>query len=255
MKNKIYDPGYLLSVVVTKPDTPSSGDPVRCGTITGVAVTDEGDGGNATGYTTVDFGPGVYDVEVTDGSGGIAIWDPIYLDANATGLSDTASDYLFGYALETVAAGETATIKVFHHMKSASALATLEAKGVAASKLADDVYQDIAYCVSGEFDNQTVNLVKLVEAGTVVGVTYFSAAALGASAGIDVVDGGAAGTGTDVICSCTDNLNGKEAEDTFDATHKVLAAGDWINLTFDDFTAATFCSVVIIVRTIINTIS
>ena len=43
--NLYQDPGNVLSVVVTNPAAPDSGDPVRFGSLTGLALVDEGDGG------------------------------------------------------------------------------------------------------------------------------------------------------------------------------------------------------------------
>lgn len=113
--NKIQDPGYKLSVVCSSPATPTAGGPVRYGSLTGVCLVKEGEGGNASGYATVDFGPGVWDLSVTDTGGGIAVGDTIFFaDGAPPTLSDDSSGYFFGFALETVAAGQTGTIKVLH---------------------------------------------------------------------------------------------------------------------------------------------
>ena len=45
--NLVQDPGKVLSVVVTNPAAPNSGDPVRFGYMPGMAITDDGDGGTA----------------------------------------------------------------------------------------------------------------------------------------------------------------------------------------------------------------
>ena len=45
--NTAFGDGRMLSAVASAPTTPASGDPVLIGQIPGVAVTDEGDGGNA----------------------------------------------------------------------------------------------------------------------------------------------------------------------------------------------------------------
>jgi hypothetical protein len=113
---------------------------------------------------------------------------------------------------------------------------------------ANEVKTYSVYTLSGSFDNQTVDVVKLYKGGTVVAVTYFTAAALDAGTGIDVINGGQNGIGTNVICSSSDALNGKESEDTFDSTYKVLAAGDWLRVKFDDYTVATFCVVTITIE-------
>ncbi len=112
-------PGWNLSVVVTDPTTPASGDPVRYGERTGIALTDEGDGGNGATETTVYLGPfcGNFSVKGIDGSGNsaVAVGDAIfYVDADTPKLSKKASGYFFGFAMATVGAGSTATIEVAH---------------------------------------------------------------------------------------------------------------------------------------------
>jgi predicted RecA/RadA family phage recombinase len=112
----------LGQVAVTHPATPSSGDPVRLGSMTGVALVDEGDGGNAATETTVDIGRRVWDLVVDDNeSSGIAVGDVIYYHDTATGdpatslnNTSTSADAEFGVALETVAADGTERIKVLH---------------------------------------------------------------------------------------------------------------------------------------------
>lgn len=112
-------PGLNLSVVVTDPTTPASGDPVRYGERTGIALTDEGEGGNSATETTVYFGPftGNFSVKGVDGSGNsaVAVGDAIYyVDADTPKLSKKASGYFFGFAMATVNSGSTATIEVAH---------------------------------------------------------------------------------------------------------------------------------------------
>jgi hypothetical protein len=115
--NIIKQPGQTLAVVCSDPTTPQTGDPVRFGEMTGVALTDEGEGGNSATETTVYFGPCVVSVSVkgVDGSGNsaVAVGDMIfYVDADTPKLSKKASGYIFGFALETVNSGSTATIQV-----------------------------------------------------------------------------------------------------------------------------------------------
>ena len=107
---------FLGNIAPTSPAAPVSGDPVIITSIPGVALTDPGDGGNDAGNVTVDTG-GVYDlsVEGTDGVGNvaIAIGDLVYYNAGASPpLNVNTSGVRFGYALEAVAGGATATIKV-----------------------------------------------------------------------------------------------------------------------------------------------
>lgn len=141
--NEVYHDAEFLSVVCTKPDAPDAGDPVRVGNMTGVALTDE----RTDGYTSVDFGTRVWDLSVTDtGGGGIAIGDTLFIDANCTLIDDTSSGYFFGFALETIGAGLTDTIKVLHVASPGSGTlgagtvgtANLAADAVTAAKLADD---------------------------------------------------------------------------------------------------------------------
>lgn len=115
--NIIKQPGQTLAVVCSDPTTPQTGDPVRFGEMTGIALTDEGEGGNSATETTVYFGPCVVDVSVKgiDGSGNsaVAVGDMIfYVDADTPKLSKKATGYIFGFALETVGAGQTDTIQV-----------------------------------------------------------------------------------------------------------------------------------------------
>lgn len=108
---------FALPVICDHPTTPSSGDPVRVGDMTGIALTDESGGGNATGYTTVEFGAIVVDVSVKgvddSGNSAVALWDSIYyVDADTPVLSKKASGRFFGFAMETVSSGGTDTINV-----------------------------------------------------------------------------------------------------------------------------------------------
>lgn len=120
--NLVYKEADQLSVVCTHPTTPTSGLPVRFGKMTGIALTDESAGGNATGLTSVDFAERVWDVVVDDNEGsGIALGDAIFYHDTGTGTpatslnnSATAADAFFGFAMEVVGANATATIQVLH---------------------------------------------------------------------------------------------------------------------------------------------
>lgn len=143
-KNIIHKPGYQLSVVVTDPATPASGDPVRYGNLTGLALVDEGDGGNAATETTVDFGPFVADLSVkaVDGSGnsavvvGDALW---YVDADTPKLSKKTTGYFFGFALEAITSGSTDTINVMH--VPAPGTGTLASGSIGATQLASSAVE------------------------------------------------------------------------------------------------------------------
>jgi predicted RecA/RadA family phage recombinase len=111
-----------MPVACSNPATPASGDPVRYGELTGVALTDEGEGGNAATETTVHFGMAVWDLVVDDNeTGGIAVGDKIYYHDAGTGTgsvhlnnSESGNDGFFGYALEAVSANATERINVLH---------------------------------------------------------------------------------------------------------------------------------------------
>ena len=101
-------------VVCSHPTTANSGDPVRYGEMTGVALDDE----DTAGYTEVDFTPGrSWDLSVkgVDGGGNsaVVVGDKIYyVDADTPVLSKNTSGRLFGYANGTVTSGGTSTIEV-----------------------------------------------------------------------------------------------------------------------------------------------
>lgn len=105
--------GRYLTGAATQPAQPESGDPVLLGQIPGVALTGEGEGGNAAGEITIDTG-GVYMLEVEASSGAIAIGAIVYYDAaNDPVLNDDGNNGVrFGYALGAVDNGETAVIPV-----------------------------------------------------------------------------------------------------------------------------------------------
>lgn len=114
-KNKIYEPGWKLSVPVTDPASPVSGDPVRYGVLTGVALTDKGDGGNVAANTTVDFGPGVYDIPVVAEASAIAEGDALFYDDAIHGVNnDSVNGIFFGFAMEAIGNGLTDTINALH---------------------------------------------------------------------------------------------------------------------------------------------
>lgn len=108
-----------INVVVTNPTTPTSGSPVRYGLLTGVALVDEGDGGNIATETTVDFGAREWKLSVKgvddSGNSAVAVGDAIfYVDADTPKLSKKSSGYFFGIANEVVVSAATTTIRVLH---------------------------------------------------------------------------------------------------------------------------------------------
>lgn len=137
-----------MSVVVTHPAVPVSGDPVRVGLRTGVALTNEGAQGNDSTKTSVDFGAREWRLSVRGvddgGNSAVAVNDALfYTDGDTPPLSKKASGYFFGYAQEAVSSGATTTIKVIHEPSPGSgtlasgAVGTtqLAASGVTAPKL------------------------------------------------------------------------------------------------------------------------
>lgn len=116
MAQNYVQPGEFINAAATHPATPLSGYPVRVGTIAGVAVTNEGEGGNATGESTIAT-QGVFDLSVKaidgGGSSAVAVGDKIYyVDTDTPPLSKKDTGYLFGKALEAITSGQTATINV-----------------------------------------------------------------------------------------------------------------------------------------------
>lgn len=121
-KYLIQEDGTRLAVAETHPATPTSGIPVRVGKLTGVAVTDEGGGGNAATATTIDIGQKIWDLYVDDNeASGIAVGAKLYYHDTGTGSpstslnnSSTSADAVFGIALEAISANGTDRIKVLH---------------------------------------------------------------------------------------------------------------------------------------------
>jgi len=129
------DEQFVLSVACSNPTTPASGDPVRAGELCGIALTDESEGGNSSGNTSVYFGNFVatFSVKGVDDSGNsaVAMWDTLfYVDGDTPHLSKKASGYFFGYAMGTVNSGSTGTIEVLHPT-AASRTATVNTSDLA----------------------------------------------------------------------------------------------------------------------------
>ncbi len=102
-----------LKVACSHPTTPASGDPVRIGAFCGLATGAEDSDGNtvvAIGLTKVSVS-----VKAVNGGGNsaVAVGDALYyVDADTPVLSKKTSGTFFGYALEAITSGSTATIKV-----------------------------------------------------------------------------------------------------------------------------------------------
>ncbi len=109
-------PGKVIHAAASSPATPVSGDPVRVGEIPGVALTNEGEGGNAAGESSIAT-EGVFDLSVKglDGSGSsaVSVGDKLYfVDADTPHISKKATGHLYGKALGAVNGNATATIPV-----------------------------------------------------------------------------------------------------------------------------------------------
>lgn len=117
--NRVQQDGQHITVACTDPAVPASGDPCRLGTLTGIALTTESQGGNPTGNTSIDTAPSVWNLSVkgVDGGGNsaVAAGDSLYyVDADTPKLSKKATGVFFGWALDPITSGATATIRVRH---------------------------------------------------------------------------------------------------------------------------------------------
>lgn len=111
--NRVYEHGTQFDAVCSEPTTPASGDPVLVGQIPGVALTNEQTDGTTTIQTD-----GVFELSVkgeTTTSAAVAVGDILYYDSAATPHKlnkDSTNGVRYGYALEAVSSGATATIRV-----------------------------------------------------------------------------------------------------------------------------------------------
>lgn len=107
--NIVYEPATSISVATTSPVQPSSGDAVRYGYLTGVALTDYSSTDNTS---TVDFGTFIAKLPVT-ASGAVSAGDALYF-IDGTGVTNLSTNgYYFGVAMAAVSSG-TKTISVYH---------------------------------------------------------------------------------------------------------------------------------------------
>lgn len=101
-----------IALAVTDPASPGSGDPVLVGELPGVALIDE----QADGLTTVKLnGAADLSVQGYDGTANAAITagDIVYYNSGASPvLNVNTGGVRYGYALQDVASGATATIPV-----------------------------------------------------------------------------------------------------------------------------------------------
>lgn len=259
-KNIKYEPGWALDLICTKPDKPNSGDPVRCGNLTGIALTDE----DAAGKTTVNTGPFVAEFSVKDnGNTGIAVGAPLWYHDDAKPVLDNVSTggYYYGIALAAIAAGQTATIKVYHDCAPGGA-GTLGAGSISTANLAAGAATVAKLSATANSRAIIVPLGAVTATTSQVAFVAPTAGTLNAAKIVTkdavakndtdywtfvLTDKGAAGTGTDEIVEMTTNAAGGSALvaykaldlGTLDATHKVLAAGDVVLFTATKSGSAT----------------
>jgi predicted RecA/RadA family phage recombinase len=111
-KNIVLEDGNQLAVAATDPATPASGDPIVLGQLPGVSLIAEAADGNTTMKTN---GVATLSVKGVDGGGNsaVAAGDIIYyVTADTPKLSKKATGVRFGYALDAITSGSTATIRV-----------------------------------------------------------------------------------------------------------------------------------------------
>ena len=261
-KNVKYEPGWRKAYACTKPDEPDSGDPVRIGNMTGIALLDE----DAAGKTVVDKGPFSAKFTVKDNGGaGIGVGDTIWYHDDQTPPLDNVptGGYFYGYAEEAVAKGQTAIIEVSHGCAPGGA-GTIGNGTVGATQLASNAV------TTDKILNANVTAAKLSAAANsraiivplgAVSATTSQVAFVAPTAGslnaakivtkdavaandtnywtFALVDKGATGAGTDKIVEKTTKATGGAALvaykaldlGTLNATHKVLAAGDVVLFT------------------------
>ncbi len=235
-----YEPGWSLNLTCTTPGKPNSGDPVRIGNLTGIALTDE----DATGKTVVYTGPFVAEFSVKDNGGtGIDVGDTIWYHDDATPVLDNVSTggYYYGIALEAISAEQTATIQVYHDCAPGGAgtigngtvgTAQIAASGVTADKLSAAAR---TRAVTAAIGAVTANVEKAVFVaptdGTITGVQLLNSTAITADSTnywtFQIVNKGAAGEGTDVVAAIDTNSGGDgESLAEFVATDLTVVAGE-----------------------------
>lgn len=237
-----YEPGWSLNLTCTTPGKPNSGDPVRIGNLTGIALTDE----DATGKTVVNTGPFVAEFSVKDNGGtGIDVGAPIWYHDDATPALDnvSAGGYYYGIALEAISAKQTATIRVYHDCAPGGAgtigngtvgTAQIAASGVTADKLSAAAR---TRAVTAAIGAVTANVEKAVFVaptdGTITGVQLLNSTAITADSTnywtFQIVNKGAAGEGTDVVAAIDTNSGESgdgESLAEFVATDLTVVAGE-----------------------------
>ena len=115
-KNIVFEDGDQIALAATDPTTPASGDPVVVGQLPGVALINEAADGNTTVKTNGVATLSVKGVTTAAAGSAVAAGDILYyVPGNTPKLSKASGDtgaVRFGYALEAVTSGATATIRV-----------------------------------------------------------------------------------------------------------------------------------------------
>ncbi len=113
MAQNFVQKGHTINAAASDPAAPAVGGPVVVGTIAGVALSAEGEGGNAAGECSIAT-KGVFNLAVKghdgDADAPVAVGDRIYYDGGI--LNTHIHAVLYGKALGAVVAGETTTIPV-----------------------------------------------------------------------------------------------------------------------------------------------
>ena len=163
--NRVFEDGRKMSLVVTHPASPSSGNPIRFGQMTGVALTDE----RTDGDTTVDLGPAVYDLSVkgedNDGNAAIAVGAQLfYVDGDigdGTGtLSAKITGYFYGFLLEAQTSGTISNRNVLMMPSPGPGTADILAGAIGTSELAPDAVTN-AKIGDGEVDSEHLAVAAL----------------------------------------------------------------------------------------------
>lgn len=112
--NQVYNDGVQFDVLasdVSAPADPTSGDPVVINQLPAVALTDPFTAGDGTSRITVKTN-GVYEIEVDANNGAVEVGHRLHINGSTGVVSNTTGTPEFGYALEAIDSGATATIPV-----------------------------------------------------------------------------------------------------------------------------------------------
>ena len=108
MAQNYVQPGKVIHAAASYPTTPLSGAPVVVGKIAGVALTNEGEGGNATGESSIQT-EGVFEIPVTGYTGStaaaVSLGDKLYFDTGVPAVNKNSSGVPYGKALGTISSG------------------------------------------------------------------------------------------------------------------------------------------------------